>query len=447
MSSAQTINVTLPALTAGWTADKDFKAVGKLSAVTQRNLEPVGPHFLAHARRKRHHRTFSEDERIQAQQNVKKTEDDEDNEISEDEDPMMLQRDAKDWKGQDHYAVLGLTKYRWRASQDQIKRAHRKKVLRHHPDKKAALGDRDENDSFFKCIQKATEVLSDPVKRRQFDSVDEAAEVEPPTKKQSQKGNFFKLWAPVFESEGRFSKIQPVPQLGNEDSTFDEVNNFYNFWYNFDSWRTFEYLDEDVPDDNENRDQKRHVEKKNANARRKRKTEDTARLRHLVDDCAALDERIKNFRKAARAGKDAKRLEKEAEAKRLAEEKEKARLEEEQRKKDAEEAAKADREKAKKAKEAAKNAAKKNKRVLKGSVKDVNYFAESGEPSASQVDGVLTDVDFINSKIDNEELASLAERLTAAGKDAAAVKNVYTEEFKRLIGAGKAKEGDAKFFA
>jgi DnaJ family protein C protein 2 len=47
---------------------------------------------------KRHQRTFSEDERIQAQQNVKKTEDDEDDDISEDEDPMMLQRDAKDWK-------------------------------------------------------------------------------------------------------------------------------------------------------------------------------------------------------------------------------------------------------------------------------------------------------------------------------------------------------------
>ncbi|KAL4918709.1 DnaJ domain-containing protein [Aspergillus aurantiobrunneus] len=446
MSSAQVINVTLPALSAGWTADKDFKAVGKVSAATQRNLEPVGPHFLAHARRKRHHRTFSEDERIQAQQNVKKTEEDEDDDISEDEDPMMLQRDAKDWKSQDHYAVLGLSKHRWRATPEQIKRAHRKKVLRHHPDKKAALGDRDENDSFFKCIQKATEMLSDPVKRRQFDSVDEAADVEPPSKKQTQKGNFYKLWAPVFESEGRFSKIQPVPQLGNDDSTFEEVDTFYNFWYNFDSWRTFEYLDEDVPDDNENRDQKRHVEKKNANARRKRKTEDTARLRHLVDDCAALDERIKKFRKAARADKDKKRLEKEAEAKRLAEEKEKARLDEEQRKKDAEEAAKADREKAKKAKEAAKNAAKKNKRVLKGSVKDVNYFAEAGEPSASQVDSVLTDVDFINGKIDNEELASLAERLTAAGKDAAAVKNVYTEEFKRLVGAGKAKEGEAKFF-
>ncbi|KAL4875477.1 DnaJ domain-containing protein [Aspergillus karnatakaensis] len=447
MSSAQVINVTLPALSAGWSADKDFKAVGKLSAATQRNLEPVGPHFLAHARRKRHQRTFSEDERIQAQQNVKKTEDDEDDDISEDEDPMMLQRDAKDWKSQDHYAVLGLTKYRWRATPEQIKRAHRKKVLRHHPDKKAALGDRDENDSFFKCIQKATELLSDPVKRRQFDSVDEAAEVEPPSKKQVQKGNFFKLWAPVFKAEGRFSKIQPVPQLGDENSTFEHVDNFYNFWYNFDSWRTFEYLDEDVPDDNENRDQKRHVEKKNANARRKRKTEDTTRLRHLVDDCAALDERIKKFRKAARADKDKKRLEKEAEAKRLADEKEQARLNEEKAKKDAEEAAKADREKAKKAKEAAKNAAKKNKRVLKGSVKDVNYFAESGEPSAAQVDSVLTDVDLINGKIDNEELAALAERLTAAGKDAAAVKNVFVEEVKRLVAAGKAKEGEAKFFS
>lgn len=348
-------------------------------------------------------------------------------------------------QNQDHYAVLGITKYRWRATPEQIKRAHRKKVLRHHPDKKAALGDRDENDSFFKCIQKAHEILSDPVKRRQFDSVDEAADVEPPTKKEAAKGNFYKLWNRVFESEGRFSKIQPVPKLGDDNSTFEEVDNFYNFWYNFDSWRTFEYLDEDVPDDGESRDQKRQTEKKNANARRKRKVEDTARLRKLVDDCAAQDERIKKFRKAARADKDKKRLEKEAEAKRLAEEKEKARLEEEQRKKDAEEAAKAEREKNKKAKEAAKNATKKNKRVVKGSVKEVNYFAD-GEASASQVDSVLTDVELIMSKIDAEELAGLAERLTAAGKDAAAVKNVYAEESKRLVGAGKLKEGETKNF-
>lgn len=348
---------------------------------------------------------------------------------------------------QDHYAVLGLSKYRWRATPEQIKRAHRKKVLRHHPDKKAAMGDRDENDSFFKCIQKAHEILLDPAKRRQFDSVDELADIEPPSKKAVAKRGFFKSWGPVFESESRFCSTHPVPLLGDENSSQEEVEKFYNFWYNFDSWRTFEYLDEDVPDDNENRDQKRHIEKKNANARRKRKTEDTARLRKLVDDCLAQDERIKKFRQQARAGKDKKRLEREAEAKRLAEEKEKARLEEEQRKKEAEEAAKNEREKNRKAKDAAKNAAKKNKRVLKGSVKDANYFAESGQPSAVQVDSALTDVDLIASKVEPEELASLAERLTAAGKDAGAVKGVYVEEVKRLVGAGKLKEGEAKSFS
>ena len=51
--------------------------------------------------RSRHKRTFSEDDRIQAQEKVKKTEDDDAGEISEPEDPLMLQRDPKDWKVRD----------------------------------------------------------------------------------------------------------------------------------------------------------------------------------------------------------------------------------------------------------------------------------------------------------------------------------------------------------
>jgi hypothetical protein len=47
---------------------------------------------------KRHKRTFSEDERIQAQANVKKVEDEDPDDIDEPEDPVMLQREAKDWK-------------------------------------------------------------------------------------------------------------------------------------------------------------------------------------------------------------------------------------------------------------------------------------------------------------------------------------------------------------
>lgn len=344
-------------------------------------------------------------------------------------------------QGQDHYAVLGLSKLRYRATEDQIKRAHRKKVLKHHPDKKAATG-QEEDDSFFKCIQKANEILLDPVKRRQFDSVDEAADVDPPSKKAAQKGNFYKLWSPVFESEGRFSKIQPVPKLGDEKSTKQEVEAFYNFWYSFDSWRSFEYQDEDVPDDNENRDQKRHVERKNNNARKKKKTEDTARLRRLVDDALALDERIKQFRKEERAGKDKRRLEKEAEAKRALEEAQKAKEQEELRKKEEEERTKLEKAEGKKAKEAAKNAAKKNKRVVRGSVKDVNYFCKDAPP-ASTIDSILSEVDMVIARIDNEELAALAGKLSGK-KDSAQVKSIWADEVRRLIAAGKVKEGEGK---
>jgi DnaJ homolog subfamily C member 2 len=259
-----------------------------------------------------------------------------------------------------------------------------------------------------------------------------------------QKKGFYKAWNPVFQSEARFSNVQPVPMLGDDKSTKEEVDRFYDFWYNFDSWRTFEYLDEEVPDDNEARDHKRHIEKKNANARRKKKTEDTARLRALVDEALAQDDRIKKFRQESKAKKNQKKNEREAAAKREAEEKKKAKEEEERKAKEAEEAAKAERAESKKAKEAAKSAVKKNRRVLKGSVKDVNYFAGGGNASAAQIDGVLTDVELIMGKVDPDELAELASKLNLAGKDAGKVEGAYQDEAKRLVGAGKIKEGELK---
>ena len=396
---------------------------------------------------------------------------------------MMLQRDAKDWKvyttlskwshsrllsspktfsnqpnnplqkrsidsslpeqNQDHYAVLGLSKYRHRATLDQIRRAHRKKVLRHHPDKKAAAGS-SEDDSFFKCIQRATETLLDPVKRRQFDSVDEGADVQPPSKKDASKKGWLKAWSPVFISEGRFSKVQPVPKLGDDSSTKEHVETFYNFWYNFDSWRSFEYQDEDVPDDNENRDQKRHVERKNNNARKKKKVEDTKRLRELVDECLAGDERIKKFKKEERAGKDKKRLDREAAEAKAAEDKKKAAEDAERLKKEKDETEKAEKAEGKKAKEAAKNAVKKNKRVLKGSVKDANYLLPAGEEAgARRIDEVLNDVEAVMAKMEPEDVAMLASKLNGL-KVAEEVGKVWGNELDRLQGAGKVKVGETK---
>lgn len=58
--------------------------------------------------------------------------------------------------------------------------------------------------------------------------------------------SFFNGFAPVFEREARFSKIQPVPMLGEYEDSKEAVESFYDFWYNFDSWRSFEYLDKEV---------------------------------------------------------------------------------------------------------------------------------------------------------------------------------------------------------
>ncbi len=51
LMAATQISLPLPVLPQGWAGENEFKAIGQLTAATQRNLEPVGPHFLAHARR------------------------------------------------------------------------------------------------------------------------------------------------------------------------------------------------------------------------------------------------------------------------------------------------------------------------------------------------------------------------------------------------------------
>ncbi|KAJ1979653.1 Zuotin [Dimargaris verticillata] len=212
--------------------------------------------------------------------------------------------DPNEWKEQDHYQVLGLSKLRFRATPDDIKYQFHRKVLRHHPDKKAAGGNA-HDDKVFKCIQKAYEILINPIKRLQFDSVDPGIDDRVPSLKA--KGDFYSIYTKVFDREARFSKKPGVPSLGVDSSPRQEVEAFYEFWYNFDSWRTFEYLDKEDVDMGDNRDNKRYLDRKNRAERAKRKNEDNARIRQIVDQAFKLDPRMKRFRQEDRDRRDAKK--------------------------------------------------------------------------------------------------------------------------------------------
>ncbi len=433
------LSARLPLAPADKAAGAPFNLTSGYTGPVKRPIEPVGRYFLAHASRALRGHTWSEYEKIEAENNVKKVDESpEDTEEEEPEDPEMLERDPKDWKNQDHYAVLGLSKYRYKANEEQIRKAHRKKVLKHHPDKKGGEKGGLDKDGFFKCIQKAYEILMDTEKRRQWDSVDKGADVPKPTSKS--KGDFFELWGPVFESEARFSMKHPVPQLGNKDTPKAEVERFYSWWYKFDSWRSFEYLDEETPDDSSNRDNKRYIEKKNNNARKKKKTEDNSRLQKLVSEAIGLDPRIALFKKQEKEEKARKKWEREAGARKAAEEAKAKKEAEEKAKKEAEENAKNSKQSAKKAKEAAKNAKKKNKRAIRGSAKAVNYFGD-----ASHTADIDADIDLLIAKFDDTQLHDVAKKVDGV-KDSDAVKAAFTEVVSSLTASKKLTAGELKFF-
>lgn len=65
---------------------------------------------------------------------------------------------------QDYYRILGVPRT---ASAEEIKRAYRKLAREYHPDRNKAAGSEDT----FKRINEANEVLSDPEKRRAYDSL------------------------------------------------------------------------------------------------------------------------------------------------------------------------------------------------------------------------------------------------------------------------------------
>ncbi|KAL8488006.1 hypothetical protein ACS0TY_024328 [Phlomoides rotata] len=312
---------------------------------------------------------------------------------------------------QDHYALLGLSHLRYLATEDQIKKSYREAALRHHPDKQGALllaeeteaakqAKKDEIETNFKAIQEAYQVLIDPVRRRIYDSTDEFDDEIP---NECAPQEFFKVYGPAFMRNGRWSVIQPVPSFGDDKTPIEEVDNFYNFWYVFKSWREFPHADEFDVEQAESRDHKRWMERQNAKLSEKARKEEYARIRTLVDNAYKRDPRILRRKEEAKAAKLRKKEEKIL-AKKFQEE-EAARIAEGERQRKEEEA--------KRAAEAASNQKKLKEKEKKLLRKERTRLRTLAVPILSQNLLDLTDdnVEGLCSSLDKEQLKSLCDRM------------------------------------
>merc|ERR1719412_1374703 len=199
-----------------------------------------------------------------------------------------------------------------------------------------------EGDDYFSCITKALDVLGNPQTRRAFDSVDPTFDDDvPDALKKEKQDNFLQVFGPKFEQNSRWSTINPVPQLGDNTSSREEVDRFYSYWYDFDSWREYSYLDEEDKEKAGDKWERREIDKINKAQRKEKKAEETKRIRKLVDNAYNSDPRIARFRKEELEEKAAKKKAKADQAKARRDEEERLRKEaeaEEERQKEAKEA-------------------------------------------------------------------------------------------------------------
>jgi molecular chaperone DnaJ len=90
---------------------------------------------------------------------------------------------------ENYYAVLGVAP---NASMDEIKKVYRSLAMRYHPDRNDAPG----ADARFKGIAKAYEVLSDPVRRDEYNqSVNHRIIIDP-------QAEAYALWRSLFALHG-----------------------------------------------------------------------------------------------------------------------------------------------------------------------------------------------------------------------------------------------------
>jgi curved DNA-binding protein len=121
----------------------------------------------------------------------------------------------------DYYKILGVDKS---ASQDDIKKAYRKLAMKYHPDRNQGNKKAEEK---FKQITEANEVLSDPEKRKKYDTLGSN------WKQYQSQGQGFEDFYSHFGGAGRGAGGTQYSYSGNLDDLFGNISGFSDFFESF----------------------------------------------------------------------------------------------------------------------------------------------------------------------------------------------------------------------
>lgn len=201
--------------------------------------------------------------------------------------------------------------------------------------------------------------------------------------------------------------------IGDENADRGHVEKFYNFWYSFESWREYSYLDEEDKDKGQDRDERRWIDKQNKAVRIKRKKEEMSRIRALVDLAYNNDPRIVRIKNEEKEKKQAAKRARMSAVQAQRAEEERVLKEAQLAKEKAEQAEQKRIEQIRLEKEQQKRALKKERKILRDLAKENNYYSTSDKEKIKNMEGV----EKICEMLKHLELQSFNKDLATGGRN------------------------------